>query len=166
MQSRDDVADKPDSHRQSGARVVEPYRPYPKAMRTFAVALAWLIPGAGHLALGRVKRGLLLMILIGGAFFFGIMLHGRLFSPFIADPVSAAADPQAASHFDIISILWSFAQVGSGLCYFVSHLVGIGTIPHPEAPTYEYGNTFTFLAGLLNYLVVVDVFDIASGRKG
>jgi hypothetical protein len=31
--------------------------------------------------------------------------------------------------------------------------------------TYEYGNTFIIAAGLLNMLVVLDVFDIAKGRK-
>ena len=33
------------------------------------------------------------------------------------------------------------------------------------AITYEYGNTFIIAAGLLNMLVVLDVFDIAKGRK-
>jgi hypothetical protein len=47
----------------------------------------------------------------------------------------------------------------------VSYAFGFGTRPHPEAATFEYGNTFMFLAGLLNYLVVHDAFDIAAGRK-
>jgi len=33
------------------------------------------------------------------------------------------------------------------------------------AITYEYGNTFVIVAGLLNMLVVLDAFDIAKGRK-
>jgi hypothetical protein len=33
------------------------------------------------------------------------------------------------------------------------------------AVTYEYGNAFLITAGLLNMLVVVDVYDIALGRK-
>ena len=33
------------------------------------------------------------------------------------------------------------------------------------AVTYEYGNTFLIVAGLLNMLVVIDAFDIAMGRK-
>jgi len=31
--------------------------------------------------------------------------------------------------------------------------------------TYEYGNTFLLIAGLLNYLTMLDAFDIAAGRK-
>jgi hypothetical protein len=123
-----------------------------------AVLLAWLIPGAGHLVLGRYLRGLILFAAIGGSFVLGLALSGRLFWPVVADPPSWL-------HFDLISILWTFAQIGSGLLYLGSYALGIGVTPHPEATTYEYGNTFMFLAGLLNYLVIHDAFDIAAGRK-
>ena len=33
------------------------------------------------------------------------------------------------------------------------------------AASYEYGNTFLMTAGLLNFLVILDAFDIAMGRK-
>ena len=33
------------------------------------------------------------------------------------------------------------------------------------AGTYEYGNTFLIVSGLLNTLVTMDAFDIAQGRK-
>ena len=39
---------------------------------------------------------------------------------------------------------------------------GAGTV---VAPTYEYGNTYIIVAGLLNMLVVLDAYDIAMGRK-
>jgi hypothetical protein len=47
----------------------------------------------------------------------------------------------------------------------LSYALGFGLSPRPEAATYEYANTFMILAGLLNYLVVIDAYDIASGRK-
>ena len=31
--------------------------------------------------------------------------------------------------------------------------------------TYEYGNAFLIVAGLLNMLVVIDAYDVALGRK-
>jgi hypothetical protein len=31
--------------------------------------------------------------------------------------------------------------------------------------TFEYGNTFTAVAGLLNILVMLDAYDVAVGRK-
>ena len=33
------------------------------------------------------------------------------------------------------------------------------------AVTFEYGNTFLIVAGLLNLLVVLDTYDVAHGRK-
>jgi hypothetical protein len=39
---------------------------------------------------------------------------------------------------------------------------GAGTV---TAVTYEYGNAFLIVAGLLNFLVILDAFDVAMGRK-
>ena len=33
------------------------------------------------------------------------------------------------------------------------------------AASYEYGNTFLMTAGLLNFLVILDAFDIALGQE-
>lgn len=126
--------------------------------RAAAVIAAWLVPGSGHLLLGRYGRAALFFITITGAFVLGLSLEGRLFWP-------TPADPPTAFHFDLITVLWFLAQIGSGLCYLVSYAFGFGTRPHPEAATFEYGNTFMFLAGLLNYLVIHDAFDIGAGRK-
>lgn len=160
MQSRNDVSESLAGR--YGSRKSPPpaadLKPYPMATRVIAVVLAWLVPGAGHLVLGRIGRGLLLLVLLVGSFYFGLFLHGKLYVP-------VAADPPSPIHFDLISILWSFAQVGAGLCYVVAHAIGLGVTGRPESPTYEYGNTFMFLAGLLNYLVMIDTFDIAAGRR-
>jgi hypothetical protein len=123
-----------------------------------AVIAAWLIPGAGHLVLGRFGRALLFFITIVGSFALGLALHGRLFWP-------TPNDTPSFLYYDLITVLWFFAQIGSGLCYIVSYALGLGTNPMPEAATYEYGNAFMFLAGLLNYLVIHDAFDIGAGRK-
>jgi hypothetical protein len=119
---------------------------------------AWLIPGAGHLVLGRLGRALLFFVTIVGSFALGLALHGRLFWP-------TPNETQSFLYYDLITVLWFFAQVGAGLCYVVSYALGLGANPMPEAATFEYGNTFMFLAGLLNYLVMHDAFDIGAGRK-
>jgi hypothetical protein len=38
-------------------------------------------------------------------------------------------------------------------------------VEHANYETFEYGNTFLLVAGLLNYLGMLDAFDIAVGRK-
>ena len=158
MQSRDQLTDDlPSSYSDSSIYSEQP-RPVSVGVRAAATIVSWLIPGAGHLILGRIGRGVLFFAVIVGSFIAGLALQGRLYWPTVADPPSAL-------HFDLITLLWTFAQIGSGLCYVISYALGFGTTPHPEAATYEYGNTFMFLAGLLNYLVIMDAFDIAAGRK-
>ena len=161
MQPRDAVTDNLATHFPDRSIIFDEPRPFPLARRGAAVLAAWLVPGAGHLVLGKRGRALLFFLTIVGAFVLGLILNGHLYWPTVAEPPSFF-------HFDLITVLWFFAQIGSGLCYVGSYLMGLGTAPIPQAaasPTFEYGNTFMFLAGLLNYLVIHDAFDIAAGRK-
>ena len=160
MQPRDTLAEDIPQHFTDRSLLLDEPRPFPLARRTAAVLAAWLVPGAGHLALGRYGRALLFFVTIAGAFVLGVSMNGHLYWP--------TPDTSAMFHFDLITVLWFVAEIGSGLCYLVSYALGIGMAPIPQAaasPTFEYGNTFMFLAGLLNYLVIHDAFDIAAGRK-
>ena len=68
----------------------------------------------------------------------------------------------------ICPIRWSpsppLADVGIGLTYFIASGLGYGG-GDVRAVTYEYGNAFLIVAGLLNLLVVLDAYDVALGRK-
>ena len=82
-------------------------------------------------------------------FAIGIALEGRLFPFEPSQPLVALA---------------AIADVGIGLPYFIARSLGLGA-GRVVAVTYEYGNAFLIVAGLMNLLVVIDAFDIASGRK-
>lgn len=112
-------------------------------------ALAWAIPGAGHLLLGRRQKGLTFLIALTLMFAFGLWLEGRLFPIESTEP---------------LVVLAALADVGIGLSFFIARATGAGA-GHVVALTYEYGNAFLIVAGLMNMLVVLDVFDIAQGRK-
>ena len=59
----------------------------------------------------------------------------------------------------------SYAQAHTGSIFYgfaQSFDFGNGAI---EKLTFEYGNTFAIVAGLLNFLVVLDAYDIATGKK-
>lgn len=157
MQSRDGLTDNISPQYSDRSIPEDLPTPVSAGRRTLAVIAAWLIPGAGHLVLGRYGRALMFFVLIVGSFALGIALEGRLYWPMVSETPSMF-------HFDLISILWSFAQIGAGLCYLISYALGWGSNPLPAA-TNEYGNTFMFLAGLLNYLIMHDAYDIAAGRK-
>ena len=160
MQPRDTLTENLATHFNDRSISFDEPRQYSLGRRTAAVVLAWMVPGAGHLVLGKLGRALIFFVTIAGAFAFGLSLNGHLYWP--------TPEPSSTFGYDLITVLWFFAQIGSGLCYVVSYALGLGTAAIPEAaasPTFEYANAFMFLAGLLNYLVIHDAFDIAAGRK-
>jgi hypothetical protein len=110
---------------------------------------SWAIPGAGHLWLGRRAKGLIFLVAIPLMFAIGLAIRGRL-APFdLTEPLVGLA---------------AIADLGIGLPYFIAQALGYGG-GDVRAVTYEYGNTFLIVAGLLNLLVVIDAFDVAQGRK-
>jgi uncharacterized protein DUF6677 len=110
---------------------------------------AWAIPGAGHVWLGRRNKGLVFLIALPLMFAIGLGLRGRLFPFDLSDPLVCLA---------------AVADLGVGLTYFLATAVGYGA-GDVRAVTYEYGNAFLIVAGLLNLLVVIDAYDVALGRK-
>jgi hypothetical protein len=60
--------------------------------------------------------------------------------------------------------LAAFADLGIGVPYFLAKALSLGG-GRVIAISYEYGNAFLIVAGLLNMLVVLDAYDIAQGRK-
>lgn len=119
--------------------------------RVFAsMFLAWAIPGAGHLFLGRRGRALIFFAVVVLMFLVGISVDGSLYT-------------FATSRGSWLKLLASLASMGSGLLYFVARRIGVpGDV---VSATYEYGTTFTVTAGLMNLLLVLDCYDIARGVK-
>ena len=112
-------------------------------------AAAWAVPGAGHLWLGRAQKGLIFLVALSLMFATGLWLKGRLFPFELAQPLVALA---------------AFADLGMGVPYFIAKAAGLGA-GDVIAQSFEYGNAFLIVAGLLNMLVVLDAFDVAEGRK-
>jgi hypothetical protein len=111
--------------------------------------LGWLIPGGGHLWLGRTMKGVVFLVVLPLMFLIGLALEGRIFPFTPGEPLVALA---------------ALADIGSGLPYFIARTLGFGA-GRAVAVTYEYGNAFLITAGLLNTLVIIDAHDIALGRK-
>ena len=114
-----------------------------------ACVSGWLVPGLGHFMLGRRGRGLIFFVVVMTLFLLGLYWGGELVE---------------LDRSDLLRLLAGLAEIGVGLPYFVTDLLGRGdgTV---TSVTYEYGYTFLIVAGLLNMLIVLDVFDIAVGRK-
>ena len=111
--------------------------------------LGWLVPGVSHVVLGRWGRGLIFAAAILTMFALGLAMQGRLYD----------VPPEAPLH-----IFAFIANVGVGLPYAVARSMELGT-GVLSSPSYDYGSTYLWVAGLLNYLIVLDAFDLAQGRK-
>jgi len=118
-----------------------------------ACILAFLVPGLGHFFLGKRNKGLIFLLCLLALFLMGVSMQSRL---------------QLYLGFeDPLALLFSIAQMAMGAPYFLARALGYGAgdVAAMKAVTYEYGNTFTAVAGLLNILVILDAFDTALGRK-
>jgi len=115
-----------------------------------ACLFAWLLPGAGHLYLGRIGKGLVFLGAIGALFVLGVLMDAGLQMHLGFD--------------DPLALLRSLAQMALGVPYFLARAFGFEA-GRVTSVTYEYGNTFTEVGGLLNVLVILDAYDVAVGRK-
>ena len=111
--------------------------------------MSWLVPGAGHLVQGRRQKGVIFLIAIPLMFAVGLALSGRLFPFILSEPLVGLA---------------AIANLGMGIVYFLAKLLGLGQ-GVVTAASYEYGNTFLIVSGLLNMLTAIDAYDVRLGRK-
>jgi hypothetical protein len=109
----------------------------------------WLVPGLAHILIGRWIRGAIFAACVLLMFVFGLAMHGKLYDLEFDEPLHVFA---------------FIANIGTGIPYWIAEKLnlGAGTMTWPS---YDYGTTYLWVCGLLNYLIVLDAFDIAQGRK-
>jgi len=115
-----------------------------------AAALAWVFPGLGHFYLGRRRTAALFALIVSLSFVLGLSFEGRLYTIESGQP---------------LTILATFAVSGAGLWNIGARLFSSNPGGTVLAPTYEYGCAFLLTAGLMNLLLMLDAWDIATGRK-
>jgi hypothetical protein len=136
-----------------------------------AVALAWIVPGGGHFLLKRRGRAALLLAPVVLMFLFGVFMRGSMFSPQFGDLFGIlfgkffGAVPQNG---DLLSVLINcggfLGDLASGFLYIIASMLGYNQ-PDMAGAVYDYGTKFLVSAGLLNVLAMVDVYEIAIGKK-
>ncbi|HEV2799268.1 MAG TPA: DUF6677 family protein [Pyrinomonadaceae bacterium] len=125
----------------------------PGALAWLAGGLAWAVPGAGHFYQGHLVRGLLLGGTVLAMYVVGWLLGGHLYGL------------HNVPETGFLAYVFGFCDLGTGLLYLSSLLANIAVTDHAQLATSEYGDRFLMVAGLLNYLSMLDAFDIAAGRK-
>jgi hypothetical protein len=114
-----------------------------------AAVLAFLIPGLGHVFLKRPVRGIIFFVLVIVTLLVGWHLEGNL-------PRRVPNQP--------LSYLATAGAMGMGLPYYVLRY-GYHYEGNVVAAGFEYGSAFILTAGLMNLLLILDAWDIASGKK-
>lgn len=115
---------------------------------------AWLFPGAGHFLQGAWQRGLIVAVVV--LTMFGIALWGGgAYYPGFGFKDGA-----------LLYLLNIFARFGCGATAVTSYLFSADA-PATAASwaTFEYSGRFLEVAGLINYLAVIDAIDIKLRRK-
>lgn len=142
------------------------------ASRTWlAIGLAWLFPGAGHIVLGRARRGILFGVLVWFSFGLGLAHDGRL----------ALRDQRQP----LLTTLQVVANLGVGPADLMARLRVYGeaayTLPagrggaketprtnifreRERSPVASYGTAYLWTAGLMNLLLLFDVWDVGRER--
>ena len=117
------------------------------------VALGWLIPGGGHFLLKRNGRAVILLLSVTLMYLFGLLMRGAMFQPQDGDLLTF-----------LINTGGFVGDLASGILYLLTSWLGYS---QPDMPgmVHDYGTKFLVTAGLLNILAIVDVYEIAAGRK-
>ena len=136
-----------------------------------ALALGWLVPGAGHALLGRLGRAAVFFVLVMGSFGLGLAHDGRL----------ALYAPREG----FLTGLQLVANLGVGPADVLARVSVYGeavyALPDQYAASYKplieafrarqrsavsaYGTAYLWSAGLMNLLLLMDIWDIARRRK-
>ena len=108
-----------------------------------------LIPGLGHFLQKKYLRGAVFFVCIYAMAGLGLIMGGKIY-PFQTE--------------NPLTILAFFADIGNGLLFILSRLLTFGG-GDLQRMTFEFGTAYVAGAGLLNYLVALDAFDIGLGKK-
>lgn len=117
------------------------------------VLFGWLLPGGGHLLLGRRWRGVFLLVAVLAMYLFGLMMRGTVFLPKTGDLMTT-----------LVNTGGFLCNLLSGFPYVFAMAFGYEGSDTPGL-AFDYGTVFLASAGLLNLLAMVDAYEIATGKK-
>jgi uncharacterized protein DUF6677 len=143
-----------------------------------ACVLAWLLPGAGHWYLGHRARAGVFFCLVALSFVLGAVLHGRFSVKDPRAPLLSSLQVMACLGVGPMEIVGRSILYGAPV-YFLPEADAIAALEsrpprtnvgrllrsRNEARDSAYGTAYLWTAGLMNLLLILDVFDIGVGRK-
>lgn len=144
--------------------------PVPRTL--LAVAAGWALPGLGHVLVGRTRRGLLFGALLLGSYGLGLAHEGRLALRDERQPFLSGLQVVANLGIGPIDML-ARLQIYGALVYSLPKGVQGGAENKHSRVFRErtrsalsiYGTAYLWTAGLMNLLLLFDIWDIGMARK-
>ena len=130
-------------------QIAQPIPGERSSLPMFAFLLGWLVPGAGHLLLGKWGRGLLIFAAVITMYAVGLGLVGKIYTP---------------NTGELLDMVGFVGQLGMGLLYLLARLLGWGGTAAATTLN-DYGSKYLVACGLLNLIAAADAHSLASGRK-
>ncbi len=109
--------------------------------------LAWLVPGLGHVVMGRARKGVVMLVAVGGLFGAGLLLTSF-----------TCVDPQRYT-------LEFVAQIFAGGPTLGALYVSDGQPAQELLPHFDVGRLYVDVAGLLNVVAISDALGLALAHN-
>ena len=103
--------------------------------------------------LKRQGRAAMILASVTLMFLFGLLMRGSMFAPQTGDLLTT-----------LINCGGFVGNLAAGILYLLASWLGYNQ-PDVAGHVYDYGTKFLVSAGLLNILAIVDVYEIATGKK-
>ncbi|MHB8412447.1 MAG: DUF6677 family protein [Candidatus Acidiferrales bacterium] len=114
-----------------------------------AIFAAWIVPGLGHLLLKRWGQAAIIFLCVGDLAVAGYAMRGQVYS---------------MRSGDMFGFMGHLAEIGTGAFYFLARVFEPAG-PDTARVAGDFGTRFLAIAGLLNFLCVLDVWAIARKEK-
>jgi hypothetical protein len=111
--------------------------------------LSWLVPGLGHLLQKKTVKAMVFFFGILALLAMGLLMNGKFYDTTVLHP---------------LLLLGFLGDLGSGI-FFILISLNHWAAGDITSVTFHYGTAYLAAAGLLNYLVALNAFDLAKGRK-
>lgn len=114
----------------------------------FAAVAGWIVPGLGHLLLGKWGKAVGYFLAVATLAIVGLRMRGDVF----------------VSGGDAFGMLGFLADLGAGVFYFAAHSINSAG-PDVSRAAGDYGTRLIATAGVLNLLCALEAFQIGLHRE-
>ncbi len=144
----------------------------PRSNVYLALLAGWIVPGLGHVLLGRARRGVLFALLVLGSYALGMSHDGRLALRDPRQPFLTSLQVIANVGIGPLDLLARYSVYGRPAYGLSIQAISAGDRAVGEifrertrSALSIYGTAYAWTAGLMNLLLLFDLWDVGRGRR-